>query len=182
MDTSFELDGKSSIVKKLPKELSESTIYHVNQTAKLMIANLDRDMKTLHLNKTQWRIMGYLDMFKTINQSELANLLGLSKAMLGQIIHSFEEKGWVSRKISKTDRRSYDLALTSKAKNTGKLLSTIMVLEAERIMTGFRDEERRELENYLRRMRKNLAEIPETSEVQKLKKELLIELKNLDKD
>lgn len=166
-------------MKKLPKELSESSLFSIIQTSKLLVNNLDRDLKTLHLDKNKWRILAYVHLFKTINQSELANLLGLSKAMLGQLIHKFEEKGWVTRKTSKNDKRSYDLALAPKVNKTGILLSEIMVLEAERIMTGFTDEDKVVLENFMQRLRKNIDEIPETAEVKRLKKELLLELKNI---
>ncbi|MFA5630568.1 MAG: MarR family transcriptional regulator [Porticoccaceae bacterium] len=155
-------------------------IFAINQTSKLFVSYLDKEMKALNLNKSQWRIMGYLNFFKTINQSELASLLGLSKAMLGQIIHKFEEKDWVTRKISSVDRRSYDLTLTPRVKKIGSLLGAIMVMESDRILDGFSEREKREVENYLMRMTKNLEELPETPALKKLRKDLVEELKNLE--
>jgi len=166
-------------MKKIPKEL-RTPIFTIGQTSKLFVRYMDREMQALNLNKSQWRIMGYLNFFKTINQSELASLLGLSKAMLGQIIHKFEEKNWVTRKISSVDRRSYDLRLTPRVKKIGNLLGAIMVMESDRILDGFSEREKREVENYLMRMTKNLEELPETPALKKLRKELAEELKNLE--
>jgi DNA-binding MarR family transcriptional regulator len=47
-----------------------------------------------------------------LNQSALARALGIERSTMVAVIDRLESQGWVKRVTSKTDRRSYELALT----------------------------------------------------------------------
>lgn len=47
-----------------------------------------------------------------LSQSALAEALGIERSTMVTVIDRLESRGWVARKSSKTDRRSYALALT----------------------------------------------------------------------
>ena len=47
-----------------------------------------------------------------LNQSALAKALGIERSTMVAVIDRLEQRGWVERITSKTDRRSYALALT----------------------------------------------------------------------
>ena len=48
-----------------------------------------------------------------LSQSALAKALGIERSTMVAVIHRLEAHGWVERVVSKTDRRSYALVLTT---------------------------------------------------------------------
>jgi len=149
-------------------------------TAKEQFNYLDNKMRELNLDHAQWRILGYLKHFNTINQSELAKLLGMGKASLGQLIRKFEAEGWINREPSETDKRSYNLQLSGKSKNIARIINKLMHLESERITRDFTTVEKENLKNHLYRIRNNIDQIPVSSNIENLRQELHTEISNLN--
>jgi MarR family transcriptional regulator, transcriptional regulator for hemolysin len=160
----------------IPKDLAENLIFIINQTSKEQISQFDDQMQALDLDKAQWRILGYLIYFENINQSELAKLLGVGKAPLGQLIHKLEQAGWVQRRPSQSDRRSYNLGLSERLKEIAALIKKLMELEAERLLTGLDEQERESVKRTLRTIRRNIDDVRPSDEINDLKSLIAVKM------
>ena len=73
------------------------------------IAIKERD---LGITKDQWKIIDCIADYTTINQKEVASYTKKDPAALTRMLDILESKRLVKRTPSKTDRRSFELALT----------------------------------------------------------------------
>ncbi|MCH7543262.1 MAG: MarR family transcriptional regulator [Proteobacteria bacterium] len=60
----------------------------------------------------QFGVLILIEANPRLSQSALAEALGIERSTMVTVIDRLESRGWVARKSSKTDRRSYALALT----------------------------------------------------------------------
>lgn len=161
---------------KIPPQLAENPSFLINQTAKDQGVWFDREMKALKLDRAQWRLLGYLNFFDSINQSELARILGIGKAPLGQMVHKLERMGMIVREPSSADKRSYNLRVADSHLRISSMIGELMTLESARSLMGLSEKDRTQLCKLLRRVRSNLFASPESEEVKALKREIVIEM------
>lgn len=79
----------------------------------------------------------------------IAQIMNIDKSYLSRIIKAHEKKGYILRKTSDTDRRSYFLFLTVKGKNRAKELINKSNREIENIVQELSGEEQQRLINAL---------------------------------
>jgi len=168
-------------VSKIPPELAENLSFIINQTATDQWVWFDGEMKALRLDRARWRVLGYVNFFNNINQSELARLLGVGKAPLGESIRKLEREGMIIREPSLADRRSYNLRVADSYTQLASLIRRLMELESERLLTGLSEKERTQLRKTLRRIRNNICRTSESGEVSALKREIVAEMDKLKK-
>jgi MarR family transcriptional regulator for hemolysin len=77
----------------------------------------------LPLSEPQWRVIGYIGRSEGLSQTELAHLLGISRAPLGEYIDRMESTGLVIRCPDKEDRRCKRIYLS----DTGRSLHQQLV-------------------------------------------------------
>ncbi len=81
---------------------------------------LSRNGATVHgLNGAQWEALRYLARANRFSRTPaaLSDYLGSTRGTVSQTLIALEEKGFVSRRASKRDRRSVDLSLTGQGRS-----------------------------------------------------------------
>jgi len=166
---------------KTPPQLADNLCFLINQTAKEQLAWFDREMKALKLDRSQWRLLGYLSFFTDITQSELARLLGIGKAPLGQLIRKLEEAGMIVREPLVTDKRSYNLRVADSHAQLAFMVREMMKLESAQLLQDLPEEEMAQARDVLRHIRNKVQESPESDEIRAIKKDILAEIAKLKK-
>jgi len=138
-------------------------------------------MKALKLDRSQWRLLGYLSFFTTITQSELARLLGIGRAPLGQLIRKLEEAGMIVREPMASDKRSYNLRIVDSHAQLANLVREMMRLESAQLLNGLEEEQLEQARKALRHIRDRVQESPASDEIRAIKSEILAEIAKLKK-
>ena len=112
---------RDSFERLLQEELDSSfsplgTGYLLADVTRLMRAAFDEKMQELDLTASTWRVLVYLRRSDGISQADLARLLDVSRASLGQVIDRLEKSGHVVRVEHSDDRRVWRVHLTAKAR------------------------------------------------------------------
>lgn len=89
--------------------------YLLADVTRLMRAAFDEKMQELGLTASTWRVLVYLRRSDGISQADLARLLDVSRASLGQVIDRLEKSGHVVRVEHSVDRRVWLVHLTEKS-------------------------------------------------------------------
>lgn len=74
--------------------------------SRLLRRRIDERMAQLELREAQWRVVGLLSRSEGLTQTELATLMGIQKAPLGEQLDRLEASGWIERRRDITDRRA----------------------------------------------------------------------------
>lgn len=90
--------------------------YLLADVTRLMRAAFDEKMRELGLTASTWRVLVYLHRSDGISQANLARLLDVSRASLGQVIDRLEKSGHVARVENSEDRRVWRVHLTAKSR------------------------------------------------------------------
>ncbi len=72
----------------------EATVI-LHEIARLIRRRLEERISDLGLSEAQWRVIGFLSIGAGMSQTALAELLGMQKAPLGEILDRLEKKQWV---------------------------------------------------------------------------------------
>lgn len=123
---------------------------------RLMRSMFDARMRELGLNGSTWRVLAYLYRQDGQTQAQLARLLEVSRAAIGQMIDRLEPSGHVERRHDRTDRRSWRVHLTARMHaEVPALIETVRVLEAE-CFAGLAEEEINQLAALVAKLRERL--------------------------
>ena len=95
-------------------ELPDLVGYQLRRTQKAVFGHFSRRLAGIGLSPGQFGVLTLIDANTGLSQSALAAILGIERSTMVAVIDSLEGKGWVERKPSVTDRRSYALRLTKK--------------------------------------------------------------------
>ncbi len=93
----------------------EATVI-LHEISRLIRKRLEERIVDLGLSEAQWRVIGFLSIGAGMSQTELAELLGMQKVPLGEILDRLGKKQLVYRKESPQDRRSKLVFLTNNAR------------------------------------------------------------------
>lgn len=94
--------------------------FMISDVARLMRTAFDRRVRKLGLTRAQWMVLTRLHRNAGASQSELADMMEVEKATAGRLIDRLEAKGWVQRRVHKTDRRINRIYLTPEAERIHK--------------------------------------------------------------
>lgn len=105
---------------------------------------------------TQAWIIGALSSRPGATQSELAALLRLTRAAIGNSLDSLEEADLIERRADEQDRRVWRVYLTPKARPLRRFVATAAAKVNEIAFEGLNQKERAQLIALLQRVRTNL--------------------------
>lgn len=94
-----------------PDDLEHGIGFLIGEVSRLMRIVYDRRVEPLGLTRSQWRVLVHLYRRQGVTQSELAQVLELEKATVGQLVDRLEAKGWVERRPDDRDARARRLFL-----------------------------------------------------------------------
>jgi DNA-binding MarR family transcriptional regulator len=110
------------------------------------------------LNRSQWRLLAYVLRDEGMTQTELARMLELERASVGQAIDALERKQLVERAKSPGDRRVWRIYATEKGRLLVPALRETINEIYEQVFAGFSDQEITLLSSMLERIMTNLEE------------------------
>lgn len=77
---------------------------------------MDDAFRPLGITDATWRTLFYLEQTGSgVSQKDLATVMGIEGPSLVRLLDSLEDKQWIERRPSETDRRSKSVHLTRKA-------------------------------------------------------------------
>jgi DNA-binding MarR family transcriptional regulator len=115
---------------------------------KTMLAEVDVDITPHH-----FEIVRLLEEEGTLHPSEIGDRLQIAKAQMTKLIDRLVALDIVERKMDTTDRRTYNIALTLRAKEMLEQHKQKTVDAVREIMSNLSDEEIEDLSASLRRLR-----------------------------
>lgn len=102
----------------------------------------DQFMKPLGITRAQWWVIAHLSRQDGMMQTQLADILEVGKASLGNLIDRLESAGWVKRGADPMDKRAKRVYL---ARNSQQLLDKMSANERafnEQVLRDLSDEDR----------------------------------------
>ncbi|NLQ30476.1 MarR family transcriptional regulator [Streptococcus mutans] len=97
-------------------EIQNSLGFILNTSAKLMKRRLDTELKAgFDITSSQWAVLKLLSCEEDLLQAEISDKLNADRATCGAVIEKLMSKGFVTKTLSKDDRRSYKVKISPKA-------------------------------------------------------------------
>src|SRR5690554_6105845 len=96
------------------KENDVHKIRKFNRFYTRVIGLLDKYLLNSNYTLPEVRVMFEIYHNKKITSKEITELLGMDKSYLSRILLSFDKKGLITRKATKSDGRAMEVSLTSK--------------------------------------------------------------------
>jgi MarR family transcriptional regulator for hemolysin len=130
----------------------------VPESARIFRRVYEAYFAALNLNLTQALLIGQLDIAKgqTLNQTELAKLVGLRKAAIGEALDTLVRRKVISRKIDPSDARARLISLTERGKSLAAVVDHAFGELSMTTRLNVSPEQRREVVAILSIMRENL--------------------------
>ncbi|TDU26856.1 DNA-binding MarR family transcriptional regulator [Panacagrimonas perspica] len=117
----------------------------IHDVSRMRRSAYDQFMKPLGITRAQWWVLAHLSRHDGMMQTQLADVLEVGKASLGDVIESLEGGGWVQRRPDPADKRAKRVYLTKPAQT---LIKRMTVMENEfngQILSDLSNEEMTDL-------------------------------------
>ena len=142
----------------MKNNLSETFGFTVNDIARLLRWEFDRQAQHLGLTRAQWSVLAHLRRYEGVQQKELAHYMDIKPITLARHLDTLERQEWVERRDDPEDRRAKRVFLSKKAKPMITSLTKIGKKIRAHAMRGMSPEEQAQLMLMLQKIRANLNE------------------------
>jgi MarR family transcriptional regulator, temperature-dependent positive regulator of motility len=95
------------------------------------------------LTPVQYAAIAVLDEHPGIDQATLAGLIAHDRVTIGGVVDRLCQKGYLVRRVSKTDRRARELELTEKGHSIIRTTAPVIRDIQERTLSGLSEKERK---------------------------------------
>jgi DNA-binding MarR family transcriptional regulator len=111
-------------------------IYIIRQK---IASEMNLPLNEISLTYSQWQVLNHVRKNRSINIKELAGLLDITSSAATQIVDGLVNKGFLSRRRSKTDRRVLEIELSRKSmmrlkKSMDKICPIFSVLDDDELI------------------------------------------------
>lgn len=138
-------------------DATDSLLFRFEDVPRHVRRLLDAALDSYGLTRTQWRLLAYVYRQDGLTQTELARLLELERATVGQAIDALEAKRLVLRKPIPSDRRVWAIGATPEAHALLPELRRIGAEITAQVFRGFDAADLANLRVLVERMNRNLA-------------------------
>tara|TARA_R110000772_G_scaffold35901_5_gene86235 strand:- start:7737 stop:8186 length:450 start_codon:yes stop_codon:yes gene_type:complete len=142
----------------MKNELSETFGFTLNDVARLLRWEFDRQAQHLGLTRAQWSVLAHLKRYEGVQQKELARFMDIKPITLARHLDNLERQEWVERRDDPDDRRAKRVFLSTKAKPMINSLTRIGKKIRAHALRGLSVDEQDQLMKMLRKIRENLNE------------------------
>lgn len=143
----------------LDAPIKDDIAFAMDEISRGLRRTFDNRMQSAGLSRTKWRLLVHLQRSNGINQTELARLLELERASVGQAIDDLEKLDLVKREPSPNDRRVWLIQLLPEARIILKRLRREADDVYATMWSGFASADLVLLQSQLRRIATRLAVI-----------------------
>jgi len=99
----------------------------------------------IDLTPVQFAALSAIEAHPDVDQATLAGLIAYDRVTIGGVVDRLESKGFVTRRISRQDRRARAVRLTDSGAQTLDQVRPLVVAFQDDILTGLTAEERQQL-------------------------------------
>lgn len=133
----------------------------VHDVSRLRRTVIDKALKPLGITRSQWWVLSNLarNSSHEMMQTELANVLDIGKVALGGLLDRLEAGGYIERKADPVDRRAKRIGMTPKGEEVLRQMEARGILLNKETMQGISQDEARQAEDVMHRMKKRLMEM-----------------------
>ncbi len=124
---------------------------------RLVRTAFDARMRETGLRGSAWRVLAYLHRQDGLSQTELAQLLELTRAGVGQIVDELQASGHIERREDKSDARRWRVFLSASTRTEIAPLHNIVRAFENELSVTFSDEEIEVLRALVDRLRERAA-------------------------
>lgn len=131
----------------------------IHDVSRMRRSAYDQFMKPLGITRAQWWVLAHLSRHDGMMQTQLADVLEVGKASLGDVIEGLESGGWVERRPDPSDKRAKRVYLTRPAQG---LIKRMTVMEHDfnsQILRDLNSAERNELIRSLLKIKHAMASL-----------------------
>lgn len=143
----------------LDAPIKDDIAFAMEEISRGLRRTFDNRMQSAGLSRTKWRLLVHLQRSNGINQTELARLLELERASVGQAIDDLEKLDLVKREPSPSDRRVWLIQLRPEARVILKRLRREADDVYATMWNGFASADLLLLQSQLRRLATQLAAV-----------------------
>jgi len=164
-DPSMARGARPSEIDIIPSELDDSAregirlSFLIHDVSRMRRSAYDTFMKPLGVTRAQWWVLAHLSRHDGMMQTQLADVLEVGKASLGDVIESLESAGWVTRRPDPNDKRAKRVYLTRPAQGLIKRMTALEVEFNQQVLADLSTDERVALFNALLKVKQSIARI-----------------------
>lgn len=144
-----------------PRKLGEflRTGYLIHDVSRLRRQFYDQQSSHLGITRAQWWVLFNLSRHigDPLNQNELAEMLDLGSASVGELILRLEKGGFVKRLSDPRDRRAKRIVIAARGREVLEHMRLVARNNHALIMAGISLKEQEMLDSLLRKMKHNLG-------------------------
>lgn len=123
------------------------------------LTRLSTQLNQIGLSRGQPPVLSYLKDHQGCTQVDIATSMYMAPATVTKILQRMERDGWVTRQLDPEDQRILRVYLTEAGEKIQDAMWQIEGQVGDEFLEGFSAEEKRQLSDYLVRMRKNLIRL-----------------------
>lgn len=129
----------------------------ISDVSRLMRRSFDARARTIGVTRPQWQVLTVLKRHEGVNQGGLAELLDVEPITVCRMVDRLQEAGLVERRADASDRRSWRLHVTAKARDLIEDLRPLGESVIEQALEGVDAADRARLAEILGTVRQNLS-------------------------
>ncbi|WP_276351652.1 MarR family winged helix-turn-helix transcriptional regulator [Cohnella caldifontis] len=147
-----------------PLGLDHSLGFALGVSYRKISALLASRLRPIGLTPEQWSVLARISEKDGQIQKEIAERAGKDKPTTTRILDGLEAKGFITRKIGPSDRRSFEVSLTEQGRNAAELAAPVERDTIREACAGFTAEQYRTMMKWLDAINSNVDRIlqPET--------------------
>lgn len=164
-DVSLAGTSRSGMVDLMPAELDDHArdgirlSFLIHDVSRMRRSAYDHYMKPLGITRAQWWVLAHLSRHDGMMQTQLADVLEVGKASLGDVIESLEAGGWVSRRPDPTDKRAKRVYLSKSSQGLIKRMTQLEVEFNDKVLADLPPDEQATLFKLLIKVKHSIARI-----------------------
>lgn len=137
------------------------TGYLIHDVSRLRRVFYDQQSRHLGITRAQWWVLFNLSRHdgEPLNQNELAQMVELGSAALGELIQRLEKSGFVKRLTDPRDRRVKRVVIAARGREVLEHMKLVARENNSAIMAGISSDEQLILNDLLSRMKRNLSDL-----------------------
>ncbi|HBI03755.1 MAG TPA: MarR family transcriptional regulator [Paenibacillaceae bacterium] len=136
--------------------LDESIGFLTGITYRKIVNLLSLELKELEITPEQWAVLYRISEKDAINQKDIASRSGKDQPTTTRILDALYKKGFIEKKMCKTDRRSFLVFLTESGREVVKKAAPIELKTLEQVAQGIEPEQLVLFKLMLRQMNENI--------------------------
>ncbi|PHR55812.1 MAG: hypothetical protein COA43_14935 [Robiginitomaculum sp.] len=140
--------------------LDDYPLYNLNRTSATYIDELNKGLKEIGMNQSQWRVLGILGDKNPSTVTGIARRSVSKMSTLTRMLDRMESEKLLTRKLWEKDKRIVHVHITKKGRDALAKAVLVGARVYERTFDGIPDEDAQHLMQILIRMRENLSRSP----------------------